>query len=156
MGTNKKEKRMRVLETCAVWAVTEVPALMTPFTENIMWHFAGAGAHSSTLGCRPPRNPYANPPSEAQYYGKIDAPLAGVMDKTTTLDAQLDTITQDWAAKRGGKGAEGDRVCRHGSWLLLRATLFWLLSAGGCALVAVQHYHLYKDAAMRHCAFEAL
>ena len=44
----------------------------------------------------------------------------------------------------------------RGSWLLLRATLFWLLSAGGCALVAVQHYHLYKDAAMRHCAFEAL
>ena len=49
-------------------------------------------------------------------------------------------------------GAMNDR----GSWLLLRATLFWLLSAGGCALVAVQHYHLYKDAAMRHCAFEAL
>ena len=111
MGNNKKEKRMRVLETCAVWAVMEVPALMTPFTENIMWHFAGAGAHSSTLGCRPPRNPYANPPSEARYYGKIDAPLAGVMDKTTTLDAQLDTITQDWAAKRGGKALAAINAC---------------------------------------------
>ena len=112
LGNNLKKDRLRIMEELALWAATEVPALMTPFTHEII-HQLGR-ARSKNQGpkpLRPPKCPYAGPPEEAAIYGKIDAPLAGILDKTMTLDSQMSSIAQDWATKPGGKAIAAINAC---------------------------------------------
>ena len=42
----------------------------------------------------------------------------------------------------------------HGYSLLSWATFLWMLSGASCTLLALQHYHLYREVAQRHCAYE--
>ena len=113
LGNNLKRDRLRIMEELALWSATEVPALMTPFTHEIMRQLSREqwAKNTGQKPLRPPKCPYAGPPAEATIYGKIDAPLAGILDKTATLDSQMDTIAQDWAAKVVGKTIAAINAC---------------------------------------------
>jgi hypothetical protein len=67
----------------------------------------------------------------------------------------------------GEDGSDEERHCPRTLWeawgamtdrgytLLSWATVLWLLTGVTCTLLALQHYHLYREVAQRHCSFEA-
>lgn len=86
---------------------------------------------------------------------------ANATNATTATDATKATDAQNFGEEPGTKqcprtlweawGAMTDRGDRLLGW----ATFLWLLSWVSCTLLALQHYHLYREAAQRHCAYEA-
>ena len=87
----------------------------------------------------------------------------------STATVQVSPLTD--AHDRGGDGATADETgikqCPRTLWeawgamtdrgytLLSWATVLWLLCGVSCTLLALQHYHLYREVAQRHCAYEA-
>ena len=112
LGTNKKKICMQRIQEWALWTVTEVPALMSPLTRSYIRQRApGADACRADAKGTDTFRPYAYPPDHTSVYGKSDAPLAGIMDKTMTLDAQLEAIGREWSTKTGGKAIAAINGC---------------------------------------------
>ena len=117
LGTNKKRNKLRIMEELTLWSATKIPALMTPFTYELMHKQLGhrqPGQTSKTgtgTPLLPPINQYASPPATATIYGQIDAPLAGILDKTTSLEDQMNAVDRDWETRPCRNGIAAINAC---------------------------------------------